>query len=94
MLRNPPRANPKGRPKEKEKRHKPLVELREEAKKKRQKKAAEPKQQKPVDNNKKNTRVKKCPYCNEEGHTVQTCSWMQLAKEADAMRTAGIELKL
>jgi hypothetical protein len=43
MLWNPPRAKPKGHPKEKEKRHKPLVELREEAKKKRQKKAAEPK---------------------------------------------------
>ncbi|KAM0846445.1 hypothetical protein ACQ4PT_055647 [Festuca glaucescens] len=45
-LRNSPRNKPKGRPKETEKRHKPLVELREDANKKREKKASEPKSKK------------------------------------------------
>ncbi|KAM0838672.1 hypothetical protein ACQ4PT_060833 [Festuca glaucescens] len=42
-LRNPARVKPKGRPSEKEKRRKPLIELRDEANKKRRKKAEEPK---------------------------------------------------
>jgi hypothetical protein len=43
MLRIPARIKPKGHPSEKEKRRKPLIELRDEAKKKRMMKAAEPK---------------------------------------------------
>jgi hypothetical protein len=47
-LRNPSRIKPKGRPSKKEKRRKPLVELREEANKKRRKNTAEPKKKKEV----------------------------------------------
>ncbi|KAM0879653.1 hypothetical protein ACQ4PT_034093 [Festuca glaucescens] len=94
-LRNPPRNKAKGRPKETEKIHKPLVELRDEADKKRQKKASEPKSKKePAAKLKRKARVKKCPYCNEEGHTVQECEWMKLAKQADDARAAGVELRL
>jgi hypothetical protein len=92
-LRNPPRNKPKGRPKETEKRHKPLIELREEANKKRQKKASEPKTKKEPAMKRK-ARVKKCPYCNEEGHTIQECTWMKLARQADEARAAGVELRL
>nr|XP_051190554.1 uncharacterized protein LOC127303882 [Lolium perenne] len=92
-LRNPPRNKPKGRPKETEKRHKPLIELREEANKKRQKKASEPKTKKEPAMKRK-ARVKKCLYCNEEGHTIQECTWMKLARQADEARDAGVELRL
>ncbi|KAM0866695.1 hypothetical protein ACQ4PT_042476 [Festuca glaucescens] len=94
-LRNPPRNKPKGCPKETEKRHKPLVELRDEANKKRQKKASEPKSKKePAAKVKRKARVKKCPYCNEEGHTIQECMWMKLARQADEAKAAGVELRL
>nr|XP_051202340.1 protein FAR1-RELATED SEQUENCE 5-like [Lolium perenne] len=92
-LRNPPRNKPKGRPKETEKRHKPLTELREEANKKRQKKASEPKTKKEPAMKRK-ARVKKCPYCNKEGHAIQECTWMKLARQADEARAAGVELRL
>ena len=62
----------KGRPKETEKRRKPLTELLADANKKRKKKATEPK--KPKEKKpKRAARKKKCPYCGEEGHTVQEC---------------------
>ncbi|KAM0857852.1 hypothetical protein ACQ4PT_048215 [Festuca glaucescens] len=61
-LQNPPRNKPKGHPKEIEKRHKPLVELRDEANKKRQKKASEPKSKKePAAKVKRKARVKNVP---------------------------------
>ncbi|KAM0884831.1 hypothetical protein ACQ4PT_030756 [Festuca glaucescens] len=61
-LQNPPRNKPKGRPKEIEKRHKPLVELRDEANEKRQKKASEPKSKKePAAKVKRKARVKNVP---------------------------------
>jgi hypothetical protein len=61
-----------------------LVELRDEANKKRQKKASEPKSKKePAAKVKRKARVKKCPYCNEEGHTIQECTWMKLARQTD-----------
>ncbi|KAK1667546.1 hypothetical protein QYE76_055705 [Lolium multiflorum] len=41
-LRNPPRNKPKGHPKETEKRHKPLIELREEANKKDRRRRVNP----------------------------------------------------
>jgi hypothetical protein len=43
---------------------------------------------------KRKARVKKCPYCNEEGHTIQECTWMKLARQADEARAAGVELRL
>ncbi|KAM0847475.1 hypothetical protein ACQ4PT_054985 [Festuca glaucescens] len=94
-LQNPPRNKPKGRPKETEKRHKPLVELRDEANKKRQKKTSEPKsKKKPAAKVKRKARVKKCPYYNEEGHTIQECTWMKLTRQADEEKAAGVELRL
>ena len=98
-LKNPPRKKPKGCPKVSEKRHKPLVELRDEANKKRQKKASEPKTKKePVAKTKRNARVKKCPYCFEEGHTLQDCDWMKIAKQVsvDSAKAvdAGVQLRL
>jgi hypothetical protein len=79
-LRNPTRVKPKGRPKEKEQRRKPLVELRDEANKKRKKKAEEPKVMKEP-KPKRQYRKKKCPFCNEEGHTLKECEYMVLAKQ-------------
>lgn len=93
MLQNPPRTKPKGRPKESEKRRKPLIELREEANKKRRKKASEPKKQKEPKPPRK-YRKKKCPYCNEEGHTVQDCKYMKVALAKDAEKEAGVDLHL
>jgi hypothetical protein len=92
-LRNPARVKPKGRPSEKEKRKKPLIELRDEANKKRRKKAEEPKKKKEP-KPKRKARVKKCPFCNEEGHAVNQCELMVLAKELKATRDAAVELKL
>jgi hypothetical protein len=99
ILKNPPRTKPKGRPKEKEKRRKPLVELRDEANKKRKKKQDEPKNPKKP-RAKRVARKKKCPYCGEEGHTVQECKYMRvaMAREAEMVReaemAAGVELTL
>lgn len=91
-LRNPERRKPKGRPSEAEKRRKPLVELRADANKKRQKKNTEPKKKKEAV--KRKSRVKKCPYCNEEGHTVQECKYMKAAMAMDANEAAELELRL
>jgi hypothetical protein len=72
-----------------------LVELREEATKKRQKKASEPKPKKePAAKINRKAGVKKCAYCNEEGHAVQGCKWIKLATAMDAERAAGVELRL
>ena len=86
MLRNPARVKPKGRPKLKEQRRKPLTELREEANVKKRKKAAAPKvANKDVSKPKRQKRVKKCPICYDEGHTVKECIYMKavLAREAE-----------
>ena len=92
-MQNPPRAKPKGRPKETEKRRKPLTELLADANKKRKKKATEPK--KPKEKKpKRAARKKKCPYCGEEGHTVQECLYMKVALEQKAAMEAGTELHL
>ena len=90
-LRNPARVKPKGRPKLKEQRRKPLVELRAEEAAKRRKKDKEPKTE-PKNATKKprRKRVKKCPFCYEEGHTLQECEHMKAAKLArDAQLAAG-----
>ena len=82
-LRNPARVKPKGRPKLKEQRRKPLVELRDEAAAKRRKKAKEPKTEpKNVSKKPRKKRVKKCPFCYEEGHTLKDCGHMKAAKLA------------
>jgi hypothetical protein len=94
-LRNPARIKPKGRPSEKEKRRKPLVELREKANKKRRKNAPEPKKKKEVVvKTKRAARPKKFPYFGDEGNSVKEWECMALAKQMNAMKDAGIELKL
>lgn len=91
-LKNPARVKPKGRPTEKSKRNKPLVELRDEANAKRRKKAQETKKkQTDATPKKKKPRKQKCPYCNEEGHTVKQCVSMEALIAGNA---AKIELKL
>jgi hypothetical protein len=72
-----------------------LIELRDEANKKRKKKAAEPKKKKEVATKlKRPARPKKCPYCGDEGHTVKECEYIALEKQMNAMKEAGVELKL
>ncbi|KAK1695366.1 hypothetical protein QYE76_012063 [Lolium multiflorum] len=89
-LRNPTRLKPKGRPKEKEQRRKPLVELRDEANKKRKKRAEEPKVMKEP-KPKRQARKKKCPFCSEEGHNLKECEYMVLAKQFKDAKDAELE---
>ncbi|KAK1648197.1 hypothetical protein QYE76_066002 [Lolium multiflorum] len=89
-LRNPTRVKPKGRPKEKEQRRKPLVELRDEANKKRKKRAEEPKVMK-ESKPKRQYRKKKCPFCNEEGHNLKECEYMVLAKQFKDAKDSELE---
>jgi hypothetical protein len=92
-LKNPPRTKPKGRPKEKEKCQKPLIELREEANEKRRKQNMEPKKPKEP-KQKRAARPKKCPYCGEEGHIVQECKYMAAALARKEDRARGVDLRL
>jgi hypothetical protein len=90
-LRIPARVKPKGCPSEKEKRLKPLIELREEANKRRKTKAAESKTGKAeVDKTKRKTRAKNCLYCNDEGHTVKECKYMLAALQMKADRVVDV----
>jgi hypothetical protein len=94
-LRNPAQIKPKGHPSKKEKRRKPLVELREEANKKRRKNIAKLKKKKEVvPKTRERARPKKCSYCGDEGHIVKECEYMAVAKQMNAMKDAGVELKL
>jgi hypothetical protein len=94
-LRNPARIKPKGHLSKKEKRRKPLVELREEANKRRRKNIVEPKKKKEVlPKTKRAARPKKCPYCETEGHIVKECEYMAVEKQMHAMKDAGVKLKL
>ena len=69
------------------------MELRDEANAKRRKKAQEPKTKKTdaTTKTKRQPSKKKCPYCNEEGHTIQSCMYMEALLAGNA---AKIELKL
>jgi hypothetical protein len=90
-LRIPARVKPKGCPSEKEKRLKPLIELREEANKRRKTKAAESKTGKAeVGKTKRKTRAKNCLYCNDEGHTVKECKYMLAALQMKADRVVDV----
>ena len=94
-LKNPTRVKPAGRPKLKEQRRKPLIELREDANAKRRKKASEAKtEKKKVPKQTRKKRVKKCPFCSEEGHVVQDCLYMKAKLARDAELAAGAELTL
>ena len=93
-LRNPARVKPAGRPTLKEQRRKPLIELRQEATAKRSKKANEPKTDKKVPKEPRKKRVKRCPFCNEEGHVVQDCKYYKAKQARDAELAAGAELRL
>jgi hypothetical protein len=77
MLQNPARVKPKGRPSEKSKRKKPLLEQREE-------KAKKNKGNKDGVKAPKKGKVSKCSYCHEPGHNVQTCEWLKAAMATDA----------
>jgi hypothetical protein len=92
-LKNPPRTKPKGHPKEKEKRWKPLIELREEANEKRRKQMMDQRNQRSR-NKKREARPKKCPYCGEKGHTVQECKYMVAALAREEERARGVDLRL
>ncbi|CAO2151537.1 unnamed protein product [Urochloa humidicola] len=84
MLKNPPKSNSKGRPKEKVERKKSIVsQAREKLLKK--KGTAKKKTQR--------GKGKPCSYCHEDGHTVQTCSYMARA-EAVVKALKDTELKL
>ena len=90
-LKNPQRKKPKGRPPLKVQRRKPLTEVRAEANKRRKKKESEPKApRKPVE--KKKIRPKKCPFCGDEGHTMQDCKGMKdvIARQAEINSGGGI----
>ncbi|KAK1653224.1 hypothetical protein QYE76_071029 [Lolium multiflorum] len=83
-LRNPPRQQPKGRPKESEKRKKPLLEQREDAAKKKKKKGKKHEETNMAEktsttakrgtaSKKKKmtgTKVTKCPFCLRDHHLV------------------------
>ncbi|KAM0838496.1 hypothetical protein ACQ4PT_060927 [Festuca glaucescens] len=92
-LRNPPRQQPKGRPKESEKQKKPLLEQREDAakKKKKGKKDEETntatktsttaKRSTAAKKKKTGTKVKKCPFCLGDHHLVD-CLVMKMKMSA------------
>jgi hypothetical protein len=102
-LRNPPRQQPKGRPKESEKRKKPLLEQREDAakKKKKGKKDEETNMAEKTSTTTKRgtsskkkkmsgTKVMKCPFCLGDHHLVD-CLVMKMkisaAQEAQGAAT-------
>ena len=68
-----------------------MVELRDEEAAKRRKKAKESKAEpKNVNKKPRRKRAKKCPFCYEEGHTLQECKYMKAAQLArDAELAAG-----
>ena len=71
-----------------------MIELRQEATAKRRKKANEPKTDKKVPKEPRKKRVKRCPFCNEEGHVVQDCKYYKAKQARDAELAAGAELRL
>ncbi|KAM0890642.1 hypothetical protein ACQ4PT_026898 [Festuca glaucescens] len=102
-LRNPPRQQPKGRPKESEKRKKPLLEQREDAAKKKKKgkkdeetntveKTSTTAKRGTASKKKKmtGTKVTKCPFCLGDHHLVD-CLVMKMkisaAQEAQGAAT-------
>ncbi|KAM3296897.1 hypothetical protein ACQJBY_038982 [Aegilops geniculata] len=78
MFRNHTRVPKKGRPSEKSKRRKTLLEQREDAHKNKAKKD-EKKQTKPRGKPGPKKKSPPCSYCNEEGHGVQTCQYLKAA---------------
>ena len=67
MVNNPPTNDPKGRPKDEVERKKSIVQqVREKAIKKSKSKKKKGSKKPPP-----------CSYCNEDGHSVQTCKYMQ-----------------
>lgn len=83
MLNNPPKANHKGRPKEKVERLKSIVIQEKEKAMKKKGKATK----------KKGKKIPPCSYCNEDGHGVQDCEYMVKA-EALSRELKQTELKL
>ena len=83
MVNNPPTNDSKGRPKDKVERKKSIVQqVREKAIKKSKSKKKKGSKKPPP-----------CSYCHEDGHSVQTCKYMQTTQEI--LKTMKeIELKL
>jgi hypothetical protein len=99
-LRNPPRQQPKGRPKESEKRKKPLLEQREDAAKKKKKgkkdeetntaeKTSTAAKRGTATKKKKmtGTKVTKCPFCLGDHHLVD-CLVMKISAAQEAQGAA------
>jgi hypothetical protein len=84
-VKNPPRTNNKGHPKEKVDRLKSIVmQSREKAMKNNGKGKG---------TRKKARKMSPCSYCYEDGHNVQTCEYMAKA-EAIRVEVKKTEIKL
>ncbi|KAE8778713.1 Protein FAR1-RELATED SEQUENCE 3 [Hordeum vulgare] len=71
-LRNPPKSAKKGRPKEKEKRRKTLIELREDEMRKKAKKDEAKTKKAPKPRGKKTP----CNFCGDEDHKAKSCKFL------------------
>ena len=82
-VNNPPANDPKGRPKDKVERKKSIVQqVREKAIKKSKSKKKKGSKKPPP-----------CSYCHEDGHSVQTCKYMQTTQEIPkAMKETELKL--
>ena len=87
-LRNPPKAAKKGRPKDKEKRKKPLIELREDELKKKNKKGEAEQRKSAATKGKK----AQCSYCTDDTNTMKDCKYLAAAMAASATtRSADVD---
>ena len=83
MVNNPPANDTPGRPKDKVQRKKSIVQqVREKAIKKSKSKKKKGSKKPPP-----------CSYCHEDGHSIQTCKYMQTAQEIlKAMKETELKL--
>ncbi|KAE8807523.1 Protein FAR1-RELATED SEQUENCE 3 [Hordeum vulgare] len=90
-LRNPPKSAKKGRPKEKEKRRKPLIEIREDEMRKNAKKDGAKMKKAPKPRDKKTP----CIFCGDEDHNAKSCKLLadMLAASA-ATKLSDVEMVL
>ena len=79
MLQNPKCVPKKGRPTEKSKRRKTLLEQREDENKKKTKKEDKKKEPKPKGKQAPKKKPNICSYCSSDGHDVHECKYMKAA---------------
>ena len=79
MLQNPKRVPKKGRPTEKSKRRKTLLEQREDDHKKKTKKEANKKEPKARAKKATNKKPNICSYCSADDHVVADCKYIKAA---------------